>query len=36
MPGIDMNQIAREASRPRPPRAPGSQRRRFNGHWWHY
>jgi hypothetical protein len=36
LPGIDMNSIAREFPRPRRPRAPGTQRRRYNGYWWHY
>lgn len=35
-PGISMNSLARTVQRPRPPRAPGQQSRRFNGLWWHY
>jgi hypothetical protein len=35
-PGISMNELARSVSRQRPPRAPGQQRRRFNGLWWYY
>jgi hypothetical protein len=33
---ISMNEIARSIPKPRPPRAPGLQTRRFNGSWWHY
>jgi hypothetical protein len=33
-----MNEIARAASaeKPKPPRRPGMQSRRFNGYWWHH
>jgi hypothetical protein len=36
--GISMNEIARAASaeKPKPPRRPGMQSRRFNGYWWHH
>jgi hypothetical protein len=34
--GVDMNDLIRGIPKPRPPRAPGTQTRRFNGYWWHY
>lgn len=33
---VDMNDMLRSIPRPKPPRAPGMQSRRFNGLWWHY
>ena len=32
-PGISMNDLARTVPKPRPPRAPDMQQRRFNGLW---
>jgi hypothetical protein len=32
--GISMNELARRVKKPKPPRAPGQQERRFNGSWW--
>jgi hypothetical protein len=32
---VEMNALARGIPRPRPPRAPGKQSRRFNGLWYY-
>jgi hypothetical protein len=33
LPGVDMNDLLRSISKPRPPRSPGQQQVRSNGRW---
>jgi hypothetical protein len=33
--GVTMNSLARSIPKPRPPRAPGQQQRRWGGSWWY-
>ena len=35
-PGVSMNELARSVPRPKPPRRPGMQVRRWSGVHWHY
>ena len=34
--GLSMNSLLRSIRKPRPPRAPGQQTRKFNGLWWYF